>query len=267
LGYGDEIIASGQARGYKARGRRAAFGDGKTIIWHHFAYEIFQGNPNVAPPGHDRHADIQWVANYRGNRPYNTSDKDNKRWNWIPDTIKSAGELFFTGDELRAAHRFRGCILVEPNVPHFKPSGKNKQWPVEHYQLVVDKLVKYGFKIIQPRYQPPFGPGHLLKDVEHVATSFRQTLANLSKCKLYLGPEGGLHHGAAAVGTPAVVLFGAFVSPKVTGYSKQRNFYSGDGLGCGSWDPCEHCFEAMQRIRPDVVLEACEELLNVKETV
>ena len=38
-------------------------------------------------------------------------------------------------------------------------------------------------------------------------TTFRQTLAVLSVCRALVTTEGGLMHGAAAVGTPAVVLW------------------------------------------------------------
>ena len=51
VGFGDEILASSQARGLAAQGKKAAFGTRRAIIWSDQAREIFRGNPNVAPYG------------------------------------------------------------------------------------------------------------------------------------------------------------------------------------------------------------------------
>ena len=57
--------------------------------------------------------------------------------------------------------------------------------------------------------------------------SFRHALAILERARLYVGGEGGLHHGAAAVGVGGVVLFGGFVPPLVTGYAVHANLTGG----------------------------------------
>jgi ADP-heptose:LPS heptosyltransferase len=64
-------------------------------------------------------------------------------------------------------------------------------------------------------------------------------MATLSRAIGYLGPEGGMHHASAAVGVPAVVIFGGYISPKVTGYEGHINLFTGTGLGCGNSQPCE----------------------------
>jgi len=79
-------------------------------------------------------------------------------------------------------------------------------------------------------------------------------MAILRRAKLYIGGEGGMHHGAAAVGVQGVVLFGGFIPPEVTGYALHTNL-TGGAEACGSFNPCAHCAAAMQAIGVDEVLE------------
>src|SRR4030095_3529410 len=93
MGYGDDIMATGMARGAAARGKRIAFGDGQRIIWGPHSAEIFQGNPNIAPPGVERRPDIEWIHYYRGCRIYSYATAD--RWVWNYDFRPKPGQLFF----------------------------------------------------------------------------------------------------------------------------------------------------------------------------
>lgn len=266
MGYGDEIIASGMAKGAKARGKRIAFGDGNKIDWHPFAHQIFWGNPNVAPPGSERDPDIEWIANYRGSRPYNRN-ANNTHWEYVPGMVKTPGEIFFKPEEtewaarqaLRLNKRF---VLIEPSVPHFKRMGINKQWPVKYYRTLAKVLRESGYEPIQFVYQPPFGPSQDLPETTHFNTpSFRHSLALMKLAQFYVGPEGGMHHGAAAVGTPAVVIFGGYISPDITGYPHHYNHFTG-GKACGKFEPCEHCATALASITVDQVFESCTQLMK-----
>ncbi len=68
MGLGDQLMASGMARGAKARDKRIAFGDGRRIIWDGNSHEIFRGDPNVALPGSEGTTDLKWIAYYKGKR-------------------------------------------------------------------------------------------------------------------------------------------------------------------------------------------------------
>lgn len=254
MGYGDELLGSGLARGALARGKRIAFGNGRQIIWHANAHEIYRGNENVAPPGDERAADLDWIAHYAGARTY-CRLKPGKSWEFIPGTQR-AGELFFTPDEIAFADAIEpGFILIEPNT---KQQAPNKRWPYERYREIARLLAAQGYRLAQ------FVAGGLALDrVDQIKTgSFRLAAAVLQRARLYIGPEGGLHHAAAALDVPAVVIFGGFISPAVTGYATHTNLFSGDGLGCGNIDPCEHCRKAMDRISVDQVYGAAMRLLQ-----
>src|ERR1700751_5669108 len=99
MGLGDNLMASGMARGAQARGKRIAFGDGKQILWDHQSEQVFRKNPNVAFPGCERDGDLEWIPFYRGNRIYNT--QAHNRWMWNYDFKAVPGEVFLTQEELQ----------------------------------------------------------------------------------------------------------------------------------------------------------------------
>jgi ADP-heptose:LPS heptosyltransferase len=141
----------------------------------------------------------------------------------------------------------------------------NKQWPIERYQEVARRLQRDdGIEVVQFKYPPPHGPGKRLDRVRQIeAPSFRHALAVLKNAAVYVGPEGGLHHGSAAVGTEAVVIFGGFISPGITGYKRHANLFTG-GSPCGSLDRCEHCRKAMDEIRVETVMTAARGRIDGK---
>lgn len=249
---GDNLLATGLARGAHKRGKRIAFGDGKTIIWDHQSEQIFQGNPNIAPLGSEGADDLQWINFYRGNRLYNTQRAG--RWEWNYDFRPTPGEIFFTDQELKWAERFgRDFIIVESNVPEHKTVARNKQWPILRYEKLARYLHKGGHDIRQFVY---FNARHKVVVAKPIKPpNFRHALAVLARAKLYIGPEGGLHHGAAAVGTKAVVIFGGFIPPQVTGYDMHVNI-AAEGKACGVYTRCAHCAEAMESISVEQVHRA-----------
>lgn len=257
MGFGDAIMASGLARGARARGVRIAFGDGQKILWDQHCGPIFQGNPNVAPPGHEAAGDLEWIAHYKGARLYNRQAE--RKWLWNYDFHAVPGEIYFAEPEILAGKRAgRGFVLIEPSVPRWKSVAQNKDWGRAKYQGVADGLRQGGLKIVQLMH----GNEPALRGVSAVPTrSFRDGLAILRRAALFVGPEGGLHHGAAAVGVPAVVLFGGFIPPSVTGYAAHTNL-TGGAEACGSLRPCTHCLEAMARIGIDEVLAAARRHLE-----
>lgn len=254
MGHGDDIMASGMARGAHARGKRIAFGDGRRIIWGPHSAEIFAGNPNIAPPGCEQRPDIEWINYYKGNRIYNRIEGN--RWVWNYEFRPTPGQIYF--QQILPPPQDK-LIIIEPNVPRQKSVAVNKQWPVERYQQVADKLLADGWQVVQPDYS---GALHRLRGVQLERTrSFREALILLKQARLYIGPEGGSHHGAAAMNTPAVVLFGGFIPPLVTGYDFHVNL-TGGAEACGNLGPCQHCVDAMARISVDCVLESAQRKLQ-----
>ncbi len=242
-------MATGLARGASSRGKRIAFGDGLKIIWDHNSEPIFRGNPNICPPTMRSPSRTEWIHFYKGHRLYNT--QGDGRWIWNYDFKARPGELFFTREEARFAEKVgKNFIVIEPNVPEWKTVAPNKQWPIERYDEVARKLHTEGWGLIQFNFKT----GHRVPFARQIATpNVRLALAVLKRAALYIGAEGGLHHGAAALSVPAVVLFGGFVPPQVTGYDDHVNL-TGGAEACGVYTPCQHCREALSRIGVDEVM-------------
>jgi len=270
MGYGDQLIATGFARGANKRGKRIAFGDsyGRRIVWDARSKEIFQNNPNIAPPGSEKSKDLEWVPYYKGRRGYNTQDKIRERWIWNMSWRCKPGEMFFTEEEeSEGAKHGSGFVVVEPNVEAWKgPVASNKDWGFDRYQEVVNLLQSRGHEIVQFKYDKT---GPILDGVKVVKTrGFRHALSVMANAKMYLGPEGGLHHGAAALDLPAaVVIFGDWVPPTVTGYPCHNNFTGRSGTYCGSLKLCPHCKEAMDSIGVEEVFLTARNLLDDIEAV
>ena len=123
MGIGDQLMATGLARGAKARGKRIAFGD-RRITWDHNSPAIFYNNPNIAPPGSEGAPDLEWINYCRGHRIYNSGGKDH--WIWNYDFHAIPGEVFFDVAEMALGKRCgHGFVLIEPNVEWWKPCAPN----------------------------------------------------------------------------------------------------------------------------------------------
>ena len=245
MGSGDWLMATGQIK------RMYADKPAPVLVVNHLDKpqwnEIFHGNPKVAKyskPG------IQRLLNSSGSRPY-IAGKTDRKWAWRPFGPEP-GEIFFTPAELAFAEPYRGKVMVEPNGKNI--GHRNKQWDWRRWQELAD------LKIAPMVQCAPLG-GAYLTGVQNVATpSFRHAAAILSVSKAFVGTEGGLHHAAAAVGTPAVVLWSEFIEPSVTGYAMQKNIRHA-GPACGMRVDCPTCRASMEAITVNEVAEALREVL------
>lgn len=247
MGWGDEIIVTAQARELQRRDPRPVMvidARGRprwSDLWEH--------NPRIIRER--RSGGCQLLLNGPGARPY-IAAKGATHWSWKPFRCEP-GEIYLTVEERAFAERWRGRVLIQPNVKP-KPEAVNKQWIWPRWQALVDMGLADMVQVGPPGTR-------LLDRVKHADTpTFRLACAVLSVCRAYVGTEGGLHHAAAALGVPAVVLFGGFISPEMTGYETHRNLYRG-GAPCGARLPCQHCSEAMQAITADEVAHHLKALL------
>lgn len=234
MGVGDWILASGEV---KSLPHRVVFGNGIRAHWS----DIFEGNPRVARhPGKD----VQWYPNYPGHRTY-ALGADKERFYWNESYRAPYGEVFLTDAEKDwAQKRISGdYIVVEPNIKDDISHlflGRNKAWSKWGELLKADyPWVQLGTKAPQTR---------------HVRTdTFRQAMAVLAGARLYVGTDGALHHAAAALGVPAIVLWGGLIGPKILGYPTHTNIWNG-AESCGIHSRlCPHCKEAMESITVDQV--------------
>lgn len=242
--FGDDLIVTSIVkRAYKKHNKLICVGDGKDIKWE----EVFDNNPKMSKvvyPG------CVWVPNIMFNRPYIDNLKStDERFVYNAAFHVEPGELYLTDEEKR--HTQTGFVYIEPNIKG--TFAGNKDWGFGKWQAVVDAC--HGTRFIQ-------GRGRKLNGVEQVDThSFRDACALLSRADLFMGTDGGLHHAAAALGIPAVVVWGGLVSPKILGYDFHTNLHSGTG-SCGSKKSCNHCRKALEWVTAEMVVEAIERRLS-----
>jgi ADP-heptose:LPS heptosyltransferase len=251
---GDELMAAGQARLlHQLNPQPVVIVDARGMARRH---ELWHGVPYIIqrPRGAPHHR----LVNAPGVRPY-IAAKTPERWKWKPFKPTPA-EVIFTPDELAFAEPYRDMVMIEPNG---KAIGHtNKQWVPERWGELLDVMVPSMRLDDSPFVQcgPP-GTHFLDEVVRHVTTpTFRHALAVLSVCRAFVGTEGGLMHGAAAVGTPAVILWSEFISPEITGYAQHRNIRHA-GKPCGMRRDCPTCRASMAAISVDEVVCNLREIL------
>ena len=245
MGLGDWIMATVEARRENEKtGREVAFTDIRGKIQRS---EVFAFNPRIVQtptPNAKR------IINCGGIRPY-IAGKDGAKFRWRKWDIEP-GEIYFSNGERDWGSVAHDCVMVEP---HVKMRGGNKEWPFSRWQQVVDAMPEVRFlQAIKLGTEP-------LRGVETVETpTFRHAMALLDHARAFIGCEGGLHHAAAAVSTPAVVLWSEFIAPEFTGYPTQINIRHANGA-CGSRLPCPTCRASMEAIDPSEVVAALRGIL------
>jgi ADP-heptose:LPS heptosyltransferase len=196
----------------------------------------------------------QTIVDGSGVRPY-IAAKTAERWTWKPYGPAPA-QIAFTPAELAFAEPYRGMVMVEPNV---KATGHtNKAWSWGRWQEVVLAMPEVRFV----QCVAANSANHLALVHRHVVTpTFRHACAVLSVCRAFVGTEGGLMHAAAAVGTPAVILWSEFISPDITGYVTHRNIRHA-GPACGMRTDCPGCRASVEAISVDEVVHNLKEILE-----
>ena len=240
MGLGDWLMASGDAKEANERtGKKVKLGDGVRMSWDG---QVFANNPRMAS---NSDTDVVWVKNYQGHRPYLKGTK-NGRLLFNDDYKPRVGEVYFSQLEKKNIDKIdKDYIVVEPNVKKLYIHTVNKAW---HGW---EELLKHDLPWLQ------LGDVSVKRYTNWKETStFRDALQVLSKAKLFVGTDGGLHHAAAALGIPSVVIWTGFTSPRHLGYDTHRNIHDGSEP-CGTYDSvCQHCLLKSKAISVEQVLDA-----------
>lgn len=258
MGWGDELMAAGQAREIHERtGRMVQIIDRNGYTRRH---EAWNGNPHIVQAGQFIAGQVEQLRNGPGYRPY-IKAKHTTHWEWM-EFSPARADLILSEEELRCAdllrkqHDLTRFVLIEPNLK--AKASPNKYWGTERWVALTARMREEGIRPIQ------IGPAgtRVIPGAELIVTStFRIGCALLAHAKTAVLHEGGLHHAAAALGLRVVVIFGGFISPKQTGYPFHTNLFTG-GTPCGQRMPCRHCMIAMDQITPDMVFREMLQIYN-----
>jgi hypothetical protein len=230
-------MATADAKAANERhGVRVVFGDGERKFWS----PVFENNPRIAKELNKGEV-FAWVRNHPGRRPY--IKQIHKHHYEFHEGFKARpGELYLGEVEKN------GYVLIEPNVKKDLALGLNKDWGIDNWKSLVSKLDCDWRQM---------GTGDFIDKSRAIYTpDFMQALKILAGARLLITTDGALHHAAAALGIPAIVLWGGVASPVNLGYDTHINLWHGD-QPCGSHSKeCPHCKKAMAKISVEEVIEA-----------
>jgi len=250
-------MAMGEARALHKRTKQPVMivgRDGRPI-----RSDLFDGIPYIIQKP-SKSGPFQRLVNGPGVRPY-IAGKTDERWTWRPYKPQPA-ELKFTERELEFAEKYRDMIMVEPSVKSVGHS--NKAWSAINWQQLDSAIWSAGLRLGRLVQCGPSSTHWLLHATKAPTDSFRQALAVLSVCRAFIGTEGGLMHGAAAVGVPGIILWSEFISPEITGYDMHRNLRHA-GKPCGMRVDCPSCRESMYKITVPEVIANLKEVLSASQ--
>jgi len=246
MGLGDDIMATGVAMKLY-HGEPVTIGRSKARP---YLSPMFENIPWVNTVGAQH-----LLRSYPGHRDYVT-ECTRAQQSLDAGYRATAGVLEFTDEEIQAGDNLmdaRPAVILEPHIKGTF-SGGNKRWSWHYWEELVRGLTKYGYRIVQVSKPGTDSlPGIEFRVCED---NVRVALSCLRWADPVVTADGLLHHAAAALGVPAVVLWGSRVDPKILGYDEHKNLSTGPPY-CGSMrDGCSHCRESMLKITPEQVLEA-----------
>jgi len=241
MGLGDWIMASAEVKeANEATGKKIKIGNGVSM---YLDDQVFANNYRMASP---EEKDVVWVHNYPKHRPYLKGEQDGHMI--FNDGYRpKPGEIFLSDKEKAWSDKQidKPFILIEPNVKSTFIHTINKAWDKW------DQLVKHDLPWLQ------VGNSSAKRYTNWIETkTFREALAILNKASVFVGTDGGLHHAAAALGIPSVVIWTGFSSPRHLGYDTHRNIHDGSEP-CGTYSGvCKHCLLKAKQITVEQVLDA-----------
>ncbi len=276
MGYGDDLLITDFAAKIKKKypERQIVIGNiAKKQAYHSIIYD---NNPNISDCRNlDKNKPVHIIDYHPGNRPYIDYKKStSNHYVWNVNFKPTPGEIYFSEKEKSDAKRiikeskifwkkinnyeYKKIFFVETsstkiNDNQFSVKHRNKDWGYENWKSLINNIKK-DYLIIHSVHNKT-------KEIEGVFApkniDFRLACAIMDQCDMYIGPEGGFGHVAAALKKKAVLYFGGWISPNAIGYNFHENIYFENSKSpCGKYKEfCDHCDEARKQITVKILEE------------
>ncbi len=255
-GYGDTLMAGITAREIRKKHR------GMSITVNGVKKELLFNNPNIDSLG-DRYNGID--LNYHTGE-INIGPHYER---CLPEIMcKKAGienpelkpDFYPFPEEEKYAEEFRKSIdnpyiTIQPQSGNF--DAGRKLWRPEGWKELTELLKKEGLQTVQlgaPGDEPVPGALNMCGK-----TDIRQSLMIISRADAHIGLPSSLMHGACAVSTPAVIIFG--------GFERYRNYKYPGIIAIESDVFCSPCAESNKRISPCPNKKICMEKITAAEVL
>jgi hypothetical protein len=261
-GLGDHIMCSAVARELRKRGTKT--------VWQLTSFaELFTGNSDVvAVPADFR---LHRLCALFGIRCIDLEYPSPPPTHLIAEMCAKAGvrgvvdlcpRVMLTDAERGAGKVVpRSQIVIQTSSLAARYPMRNKQWPHERFQLVVDVL-KTEFDLVQ------LGDASdpTLRDVLDLRgkTTVRQSAAILSQSRVFIGLVSGLMHLARAAECRSVIVYGGREHPSQSGYSANENIHwNGPCAPCWLRNDCDFDRRCMSEILPEHVIAAARRQVDL----
>ena len=151
-------------------------------------------------------------------------------------------------------------------------SWPSKEWPLTHYQVLIEKLVQAGQQVVLVGGVADQGKAAVIMAgmtnpnlVDFTGkTNLRELMALLQNAKLYISGDTGPLHLAVAAAVPVVAMYGPTKAERTGPYGPRTRVLT-------SKVPCAPCRKrecspliCMGNILPEAVFAACEDFLQPK---
>ena len=283
MGYGDDLLITNFAARIKKKYPERQIVIGNVAKQQAYHSIIYDNNPNISDCRKlDPNKPVHMINYHPGNRPYIDYKKSNiNNYVWNENFTPISGEIFFSKNEKDEAikiieeskifwqkvnkQKYKKIVFLETSSTkiddkQFSIKHKNKDWGYNNWKALIENL-KNDYLIIHSVHDKTqqingvFAP----KDID-----FRLGCAIMNNCDLYIGPEGGFGHVAAALKKKAALYFGGWISPRAIGYDFHENIYFEDKKSpCGKYkEICDHCNDARNKITVKLFEDKIRKILD-----
>lgn len=159
---------------------------------------------------------------------------------------------------MQSRRRTARQIVLQNSCQGARYAATTKEWPADKWEQLVPLLPEFDIVQIGTTRDPGLTGVRDLRG----QTSIPEAAAVIAESICFVGLESGLMHVAAAVGTPAVIVYGGRTAPAQTGYPFHRHITrSPVCVGCGLNDGCPNRMVCME-IPANEVAEAIRSILR-----
>jgi hypothetical protein len=138
----------------------------------------------------------------------------------------------------RPVSREPGLIVLQNSCRGARYAASTKEWAPERWVELAQRLARE-FTLVQ--VGSPADPLLEAAEDRRGGTTLREAAQLIAQASLFLGLESGLQHVAAAMETPAVIIYGGRSRPAETGYPFNWNITrSPPCAGCALNTGCPH---------------------------
>lgn len=150
---------------------------------------------------------------------------------------------------------------------HTASNEGKRSWPTKNI-LELIQLINAKYKnsvIFISDFNQTYSDWDIVKNVVNVSGwNIRECASLIKRCDLFIGPDSGLMHLAAAVETKSLVIFGSIPPESRISYYPTHESIRMDELACiGCWyKPCPYDTKCMKSLTAKRVFNKLEEMVN-----